>query len=209
MSQPFRSGVETVELHVCPSSSGTVQVVFLHTAQDCCSGSTPGAEALRLGNILDALLHSVDFTALMYICTHHHLPPTCLQAAGFLSYTLETRIPYINSTNLHLLDYAPVARPQTSSTQSSIGRRLLSASVKDHVQFLEPPEGSVIGGAALAAAHRAAVARLLDRNGALAEPAPALEVGFCASTAVQWQNWQCCPRCHALFHSLASLQIQW
>ncbi len=113
----------------------------------------------------------------MYMRTGHHSPATCLQAAEFLSYTLETLIPYVNSTDLHLLDYSPVGGPEATTTQSSSGRHLLSSSWENRVQPLEPPEGSIVGEATLAAAHRAAVARLLDWNGALAELAPALEVG--------------------------------
>ena len=180
----------------CTSAAmrGTVQVLLLHTAPGllrqhtrCTASGTgqhPGcfhrsqAAAARLA----AVCHP---TAFMYICTDHQLPHTCLQAAEFLSYTLETLIPHVNSTTLHLLDFSPVATPEASSTQSSSGRRLLSSSCEDHVQSLEPPEGSVIGGAALAAAHRAAVARMRVQNGALAQLAPALEVGPHTGIAVQ------------------------
>ena len=144
----------------------------------------------------------------MYICTDHHLPSTCLQAAEYLSYTLETLVPYVNSTNLHLLDYSPVARPQTSSTQSSSGRRLLSSSFEDHVQLLEPPEGSVIGGAALAA-NRAAVARLLDHSGALAQLAPALEVSnFRRHCSAMGELAMLSPMAYRS-HNLAGLQLHW
>ena len=192
--------MEPVELHVVPFIRGTVQVLLLHTAQDC-SGSTPTAKALPLGKILDAsIAHSLSCMpccSLSINCNHidthnDHLPPTCLQAAEFLSYTLETLIPYVNSTTLHLLHFAPVALSETSSTQSSSGRRRLSSPFEDHVQFLEPVEGSFIAGAAPAAAHRAAVARLLDQNGALTELAPALKVSPYAGSGVQWQSCRCC-----------------
>ena len=128
-----------------------------------------------------------------------------MQAAEALSYTLQTLIPYVNSTNLHLLDFSPV-EPEVSSTQSSTGRRLLSSSVEIHAQPLEPPEGSIIGEATLDAARRAAVTRLLDRNGALAKLAPALEVSPYTGAGLQWQNCSAMAELSplsVLFHNLA------
>ena len=53
MSQPIRSGVGPASICMCALHKRIVQVLRLHAAQDC-SGSTPIAKALPLGNILDA-----------------------------------------------------------------------------------------------------------------------------------------------------------